>query len=115
MDLKQRKKLFAEGLLLIAVPVTLLVAARLGMPVGAAPSRGLAILLVAVSLATVFAGLVGVTRLNASRAGTLADPMAAGAVFFALVGVAVCALAAAAAILSFGSVVQPGAQLFGGR
>ena len=115
MDLKQRKKLFAEGLLLIAVPVALPVAARLGMPVGAAASRWQAILLVAVSLATVFAGLVGVTRLNASRAGTLADPMAAGAVFFSLVGVAVCALAAAAAILSFGAAVQPGAQLFGGR
>jgi hypothetical protein len=115
MDLKQRKKLFAEGLLLIAVPVALLLAARLGMPVGAAASRGLAILVAAVSLTTVFAGLVGVTRLNASRAGSLADPMAAGAVFFSLVGVAVCALAAAAAILSFGSAVQPGAQLFGGR
>jgi hypothetical protein len=55
-----------------------------------------------------------VSRLNASRAGTLANPLAAGAAFFSLVGVLLSALAAALAILSFGSLVQPGGRLFGG-
>lgn len=115
MDLKQRQRLFAQGLLLIGVPSALLVAARLTLPMGGAPSRGLAVFWLAASLGTVFAGVVGLVRLRRSRAGTLANPMALGAVFFSLVGLFLCALAAALALLSLGALVQPGGRLFGGN
>lgn len=115
MELKQRQRLFAQGLLLIAVPVNLLLAVRLGMPAGPVPSQGQAIFWTAASLGTLFAGIVGVARLNASRAGTLANPLAAGAAFFSLIGVLICGLAAALALLSFGSLVHPGGRLFGGN
>lgn len=115
MELKQRQGLFAQGLLLIAVPAALLGAARLTIPIGGAPSRGLAVFWLVASLGTVVAGVAGLVRLGRSRAGTLANPLALGAVFFSLVGLFICALAAALALLSLGALVQPGGRLFGGN